>query len=91
MPEPLRILDRAPRAETSFFFRYTAAFCFYFHAKGDLFLAINKTRTHPAHTQFYCFVPIHDSFLLMFNCGNEFSNYLYGYGIGLAWKTGSIG
>ena len=64
MPEPLLILDRAPRAETPFFLRNTLAGSICGHAKSDHFLAIDKTRAHPAHTYTNRFVSVHDLFLL---------------------------
>jgi hypothetical protein len=62
MLEILRFLHRASRAETSLFLFDAAARPLYGQAEGDLFIAINITRAHPAEAEPDCFLPVHDEY-----------------------------
>jgi hypothetical protein len=66
MLEIFLILHGAPRAETPLFLFDTAARPFIGKAVGDLFVAVNKTRAHPAKAEPDRFFPVHNTFSRLF-------------------------
>jgi hypothetical protein len=60
MLEIFLLLDRASRAETSLFLFDTGTRSLYGKAVGDLFVAVHKTRAHPAEAEPDPFLPVHN-------------------------------